>query len=550
MAVDDVSAPPGIQVVQPAATVEAQPPATNPALQLADALRESSPEIDSGLNNIAGHLQRVQSNKAQADAMRASGKAFGDAVRDGDISPTQNPWYIKAYREASSAIFTRQQASGIIADSNNWPERNDPTAYQARLTQELGGIATSHGMQDVDSKLGFNEAIQPLIAEASSRNQEYNSQRIQQENVQNTSQMASQSVQDLLKAQPNADADTVFSAMEPQHKIWIATGGSETNWNRLAYQAVINAGANMDRLDIPLMTRQPYLGGAPLADRADENGKPFGITLDQDVRTISWAQDAQMNAAYKTHQLTVSANGAKADEWAVSHYGDAWGLGKITADQFTADALAQGFDGEAVTSALGQRGEALRQAGGYGGAQESLWSSDPANQKTIINLTRMASSTGATPEFYAMAESLVGKVPWPNLQAMEERANQTTRANIEIAHSDANAARSDRTAMLSVQLQQHALAADQGKQGAAEIMEGLRQQGYDTGHLSTRDLEDFNRTTSTAALSKTDPTAAYVASKEAAAAWALAYRKKHPLPGSPEMGYQVGSQILSNPSRP
>lgn len=552
MAVDDVSAPPGIQVVQPAATVEAQPPATNPALQLADALRESSPEIDNGLNNIAGHLQRVQSLKAQTDAMRTSGKAFADAVRDGDILPTQNPWYVKAYREAAGAVFTRNQAAEKLADSNNWPERNDPAAYQARLTQELGGIAQAHGMQDVDSQLGFQETIKPLLDGALARNQEYNAQRIQQENVQNTTSLATSTIQDTLKADPNATPEEVFQNLETAHNIWTKVqGGDESQWRLIVKQAVVGAAAVSNRSDIVDFLKAPYMGGQPIANQADETGKPVGLELDSDKFWIDRGIESTLNAAYKAHQAQIAGEGAKLDAAANAAYGNDWGLGKVDQSTFTQWALGQGYSGEAVTWALGQRGEAIRQAAGYGGSQQALWSSDPANQRTIIQLNREAVTQGLTPHVFSMLDSLVGKVPTSDLMQFVDRAQQQSHFQIQLSHEDTNSARSNAIAAGSLALQRHAMAVDSGKQAQNEMLDILRRQGYgDIDKLSPKDQKEFDTVVTAAAGAQTDPSAALTQGREAAGQWAENYRRKHPLPGSTAMGLQVGSAILNNPNRP
>src|ERR1700761_7188866 len=162
MAIQPDSAPTDVQVIAHPDIPELQAPSTNAALQLADALKGVSEDLGPALDQFAAHQSAVASAKAQRDAFLTSGKPFADAVRDGQIAPTQNPWYIKHYNENAAKLQTRQAVDSIIAQSQTWAERGDLTgnSYAQRLSAAIGEVGQQFTTKD--GQLGFAEMAAPL----------------------------------------------------------------------------------------------------------------------------------------------------------------------------------------------------------------------------------------------------------------------------------------------------------------------------------------------------------------------------------------------------
>lgn len=547
----DPSAVPGVDLIaHPTGdTLEAAP--TNSALQLADSLREVEPEVGSFVDAYANKVKLQQQQRAQADALRTSGKAFADAVRDGTIEPTQNPWYMKAYNEAAAKVSARPQIESIILQSQTWAERNsaDTTAYDRRLASEIGAVA-AHYNGDKDSLVGFQTVAQPLMDQAQASNVGYNVTRIQQQKVQDATTLATQAVLDTIKANPRATPDQIFNSLEPSHQTWVGTGGTETAWRLLVHQAVVGAGANLGDSTLLDILKQPYLGGPPIANQADETGKPVGLELDDDKRRIAWGLEAELNAAYKAHQAQVAAEGTKVDAWAQATYGNDYAFGKIPLSQLQTEGIAQGFSGQAIMWAADKQGEALRGAAGYSQGQTDVYSNDPAVQQRILGLNQEATQRGLNPHLIGELQDMVGRQQITlamSLSIMDRAQGQSHFAESE-ANSRAMQAASLARQDASLKLQTFSMIGDAAKQAKGEAGNTLESFGFNPTSLSAKSARDLADTVDNAAMAHANAglPAASVAARTAAVGWVTNYIATHPRPHSSGAG--PAPVTLQNPN--
>src|ERR1700748_3464178 len=85
-----------IGVVARLPTARVTAPASNSALDLAQALANVTPEAQQAMAQYADSEATRVRESARRDAIETSGAQLADAVRQGQLKPTQNPWYIQS----------------------------------------------------------------------------------------------------------------------------------------------------------------------------------------------------------------------------------------------------------------------------------------------------------------------------------------------------------------------------------------------------------------------------------------------------------------------
>lgn len=221
----------------------AQPAQTNSALQLAGALQDLNPKLTQVGLAVAKEDQDVQAHAAKVKAIETGGKSLADAVREGKIEPTQNPYFIQDYNREAGAISAQTAIDQLNVDSTSWAEKNDPAAFR---TKYLAGIAEI-GKQytNPDSQEGFAAAAQQSIQQQTEANVAYNVQRITQERGENLSALtAKQIVQVNAQHGGAATGAQVQAAIEPLRQQWLSTGGDQAAWNKITLQGILAASWN------------------------------------------------------------------------------------------------------------------------------------------------------------------------------------------------------------------------------------------------------------------------------------------------------------------
>jgi hypothetical protein len=519
-------------------------PSTNPALQLASSLQETNHDLTPFLGQLAGQLKTQAEDRAFKAAMANSGAAFADAVRSGKIEPTQNPWFVQAYERDAAQVRGQAQVSSLVADSQSWAERNDPQAFATKFNTQLGQIAQNYS--GIDQVAGFQKAAQPLQEQALSSNVQYNVDRIQQEHVQNASSLATQSVMDTLKANPKATPDDLYQSMEAQHRQWLGVGGTEPAWRLLAGQSVLAAAANLNDPSLLDVLKAPYLGTEPLANQADEKGRPLGLQIVQDTYLINRnTEDAGM-AAYKASQAAVAAEGAKVAAWANQTYGNDYAFGRIPPFQFQADAVKAGFSAPAIMWAAEKEGEVFRGAAGYSQGQTDIYSNDPQVQQRILKVNQEALTGGLTPELANELNDMVGRQQITKEMALAVMDRASSQSHFAIGEANANRreAASLSRADAGLALQRWSLVGDSAKHVEGQAGVALSNLGFDPAKLSTKTQQSLHQAIEDAAMAAGDkgPGAAEEAAGSAAARWVTSYAASHKRPGQPAVG-------LVNPNR-
>lgn len=271
-----------IGVVASLPSARLQAPVTNSALQLAEALARVSPEAQATMQGIAKTRADRAREQAKRDALQASGAGLADAVREGKLKPTQNPWYIQAYNREAAAIRAQDTLQKLQTDSSSWEEANDPQAFAARWRAEVGELAK--GYEGPDMAAGFTAAEAAVSSQVLQVNVARNTQRIQAERTQNLGALAVDAIQGALRTRGGAiTPNEAWEALLPARQQWFATGGDAEGWNKLVIQSVTSAayGAKdrtlLDLLKAPELSVGPSEAGG--VDRIGAGQGYLGATV-------------------------------------------------------------------------------------------------------------------------------------------------------------------------------------------------------------------------------------------------------------------------------
>lgn len=240
---------------------------TNTALQLASSLSDISPVAQETIRQVGAQLQAKQTARAKKDVLETQGVALADAVRDGKLEPTSNPWYVQAYARESAAVRVQTQLAALQVDSASWAEKNDPEAFAARWRESVGEI--SKGYSGIDEGAGIQPVEAQFTQQALQSNLSSNVQRIQQERVQNLSALTAQALLNTLSSNGGTiTPNQAKASTEAARAQWFATGGTQAEWNKVLTEAVTSAGyASLNPDLIDLIKAPELLGG--ISDTGD-----------------------------------------------------------------------------------------------------------------------------------------------------------------------------------------------------------------------------------------------------------------------------------------
>lgn len=267
-----------IGVVAQLPTARLQAPTTNAALQLAEALKDVTPEARQAMQGIAEDRAAAAKAQAQKDALQASGAQLADAVRDGKLKPTQNPWYIQAYNREAAAIRTQDALQALQTESATWDEADDPQAFAQRWREAVGSIA--EGFDGEDLAAGFNAAEGAVTSQVLQSNVARNTARIATERQQNLGALAVDALQASLRARGGAlSPNEAWEALLPARQQWFATGGDADGWNKIVISAVTStAYGAKDKALLDLLKAPELAHGPSDAGGVDRIGTGQGYT--------------------------------------------------------------------------------------------------------------------------------------------------------------------------------------------------------------------------------------------------------------------------------
>lgn len=134
---------------------------TSQYFALANALKTINPDIQSVANSIQSDQDKKSAEQGAAQAL-ATGKAYGDAVRDGSISADQNPLFVKAWKELDGKNKADSGFAQVQQDYEQDPIRNsaDPQAVQQWVQQKTAGVM--QGITDPDELVGAASKAGPF----------------------------------------------------------------------------------------------------------------------------------------------------------------------------------------------------------------------------------------------------------------------------------------------------------------------------------------------------------------------------------------------------
>lgn len=274
-------------------------PSTNPALQLASALADIEPTAAAFTQQRAQDLTREAAIRAKTDAVRTSGAAFADAVRDGTIEATQNPFYMDAYRRESAQVRGAAALANVVTDSQTWEERNDPAAYQERLNREVGLVGETVAGGDEEAQLGFLAAANPVLQQQIASNTAQNVQRITQEREANAGAVAATAIGAANRAAGgNVAPSQVRAALTSQREDYFATGGTQAGWDKIVTDAVTTAAYNAGDTDLIDLLKDPTLRGmdaGPVPDPPVPEGAAEVGNIDLAARPVVTNEDGSIS---------------------------------------------------------------------------------------------------------------------------------------------------------------------------------------------------------------------------------------------------------------
>lgn len=227
----------GIDVAQQLPGARLQAPRTNAALDLADALKDATPEARQFAQGIAEDQARKSQAQARQDALHNEGAALSDAVRSGKIDATQNPWYIKAYNRESASITSLDALQKLQTESASWESYNDPDKFASDWREKVGKL--TEGYTTSDQQAGFQAAESQVSSQVLQENVARNIARIKAERVQNVGALSTDALQSVYRQNGGVmSPNEAVAALQASGQQWFATGGSEQGWHEIVVGAV------------------------------------------------------------------------------------------------------------------------------------------------------------------------------------------------------------------------------------------------------------------------------------------------------------------------
>lgn len=420
--VKDFNSVPGLQ---PAADVgslagKVQAPRTNAALQLADALGDISPQLRQTGLQIAQQKADESAVKAKTDALSTMGLDYGEAVRRKLIEPTQNPWYIQAYNREGSYVKATSAFAQLQTDSVNWPEQNDPQAFQARYSQELGKIREQFP-HDADSSEGFLRAAAPAQEQAFNANTGQNIARIKAERTSNMGSLIAQAIGEA-EAQHGGSAspDQITEHLANIKEAWMNTGGTSEEWAKLTVAGTTSAAYNqknpaiMDYLKATGLYNRPGVADAAETDR---------YRIQQSLGEASKLALEAANAKIATEGLDIQQK-AYADPL----FGTRLLTGQFDTQDFINYYTQKGYTPLGIRSALNQVQAGVADTQSLSAARLRAFGLDAGNSAELLGLASRASSEGWSEglEKDITAQATSGHLPWQEAESLLTKSHATS----------------------------------------------------------------------------------------------------------------------------
>lgn len=396
---NEPSAPPEVALTENPESVAYSywAPKTNPAIQLATSLQDLRPQLQEFTLREAAFQETKANEASKQAAIKTMGEDFAQAVREGKIEPTQNPWFIQAYHRNAAQVATENFTAQLNTDAASWSEQNDPKAFQQKYASALSEFGKK--FDHPDQQEGFNASAAPALQQAIAQNQAYNVERIKVERQQDLSSLAGKAIMDSIrKAGGRSDPELVQNAISPMKRQWLGTGGTITDWNKVVIGAIEDAAFNtQDPNILDLAKKIPNSAGGSLYDM-----EGVAREIEQGRYRIMGEQRDRYRMSLQEQEFNILNNTLKAEGLLFDKYGPGIYSGKFDEQGAITTLTGQGFKSPEIAKAfqsIAQTGNSIRELAAdrfssystspegatalssmYGEAQRSGWSEGLENE--------------------------------------------------------------------------------------------------------------------------------------------------------------------------
>jgi len=398
-----------------------QAPTSNPALELASALESVEPSVKQFTQRYAADQRAKAQTQARIAALASSGEKFADAVRNGQIAPTQNPWFLMAYENQSAQVQSQRRLATLQEKSTQWEERSDSAAFQERLSREIGEIGKDFSGNEMAQE-GFLVQANQTQQQLSATNTARNAARIAAERETNASVLASEAILQANAANGgNVTGAQVAAALEVSKAEYLATGGAESEWEGVLVAAVTTAATNAGDPDLLNVLKDDALGNPYANPEVAGNVENSAYRIRQGVIDRIQFQEQQQRAQ-------AQAEGNEFATYLFDTYGEKMLTGQFDPVAISREGRERGVSFQGIASAMGSFQRDVSNTQSLQRARLQSASLDPARGTAIANLFRRADTEGNTPAFQAdlQAAYLNGDLPTDDYIRLEGAARSTS----------------------------------------------------------------------------------------------------------------------------
>lgn len=314
------------------------------ASQLADTLGQISPIVTGIYTKIHEDYKAKGERKGQLAAMNNAGRAFGDAVREGKLEKTQNPFFIEAYNKESASITGRGKLNELMVQSQTWEERGDPQAFQKRWAEEANTVAQAFSGKDQFA--GFEPVLREVSSQVINQQTAESVRRIVQERDNNTQLLISQRIQDITAPAGMENPDDILSSLEDLKANYIGTGGSSEDWDKLTIagvQAAAYGSTDSEILDVLKAGKDPLYNKTGVAEQ-----------IETDRFRIDQAKERQSGLRAQEMRDKANLEGMEAGEKLFAQFGDSILTGQLDTEAARQWMTTQGINPRAQAAAFSQ----------------------------------------------------------------------------------------------------------------------------------------------------------------------------------------------------
>lgn len=312
--------------------------------QLAQTLGQIAPIVDTVYTKIHTDYKERGEREGQQAAMSQQGQAFADAVREGKLEKTQNPFFIQSYNREASSISGRKALTDLQVQSQTWEERSDPKAFQKRWAEEANTVA--QGFKSKDQFAGFEPVLKEVSSQVLNQQTAESVHRIVQQRDNNTQLLISQQIQDITAPAGMEDPQAVLDSLKDLRESYVGTGGSDEDWDKLVIagvQAAAYGSTDAEILDVLKAGENPLYNKTGVAEQ-----------IETDRFRIEQAKERQSQVRAQQMRDQATLEGLEATDKLYAQFGDSVLTGTLDLDAARAWMTKEGINSRAQAAAFSQ----------------------------------------------------------------------------------------------------------------------------------------------------------------------------------------------------